>query len=104
MSFVGPLKQAAPAARTLERNSDRMQCEVLLFAQLADAVGEARLTIDLPDQSTVADGLHKLAEAHEPIAKMIAHIAVAVDEQYAARETVLRNGQTIALIPPVSGG
>ena len=81
-----------------------MQCEVLLFAQLAEAIGETRLTIDLPEESTVADALHKLAETHEPIKRMSAHIAVAVNEQYAPRETVLQSGQTIALIPPVSGG
>ncbi len=81
-----------------------MQCTVLLFAQLAEALNTRQLTIDLPDNSTVTDALDLLANRHEAIASMRDSIAVAVDEAYAGMETMLTNDCTIALIPPVSGG
>ncbi len=81
-----------------------MQCTVLLFAQLAEALDTRQLTIELPDDSTVADALDLLASRHEVIATMRDHIAVAVDETYAGLPTTLTPDCTIALIPPVSGG
>ena len=81
-----------------------MKCEVLLFAQIRDAVGRDRLEIELPVGAKVRDALDALASKHEAIAKTRSQLAVAVDERYANTETVLREGCTIALIPPVSGG
>ncbi len=81
-----------------------MQCTVLLFAQLAEALDTRQLTIDLPDDSTVGNALDLLADQYEAIANMRDSIALAVDEAYAGMETVLTNDCTIALIPPVSGG
>ncbi len=81
-----------------------MQCHVLLFAQLAEAIGSDRLMIELPEGATVADALAVLSKAHEAIATTANAIAVAVNEQYCATTAVLSDGDTIALIPPVSGG
>ncbi len=81
-----------------------MQCHVLFFAQLAEAIGSDRLTIELPEGATVAEALSVLSKAHEAIAATANAIAVAVNEQYSAATVVLKNGDTIALIPPVSGG
>ena len=81
-----------------------MTVEVLLFAQLAEAIGKTRVTVELADDATVADALATLATKHAVIAAMQDRIAIAVDETYARPETVLRAGQIIALIPPVSGG
>ena len=81
-----------------------MKCEVLLFAQIRDALGADRLTIELRDGATVREAMDALAAQHEPIAQIRTQVAVAVDEAYVTQERVLRDGCTIALIPPVSGG
>ena len=81
-----------------------MQCQVLLFAQLAQAIGKDRITIELSNGSTVNDALTKLAQEHEIIAQMRNSIAVAINEQYCNANTEIKDGNTIALIPPVSGG
>ncbi len=81
-----------------------MRCQVLLFAQLAETIGTDRLTIELPEGATVADALAVLSKAHEAIATTANAIAVAVNEQYCPVAQVLSDGDTIALIPPVSGG
>lgn len=81
-----------------------MRLTVLLFAQLADAVGARSIQIDLPDGATVAQAIDALAASHSSIAVMRDRIAVAVDERYVPPTTGLSQGQVMALIPPVSGG
>lgn len=85
-----------------------MQLTVLLFANLAELLGERSLTIELDDDdgdaTTVRALLDALIAQHPALEPWADRIAVAVDEQYATRETILREGQTVALIPPVSGG
>ncbi len=81
-----------------------MRCEVLLFAQLAEAVGTFRLTIELPGGVTAGEALQELSNKHEAIATLRDTLAIAVNEQYCTETTVLGDGDTLALIPPVSGG
>ncbi len=81
-----------------------MRCEILLFAQLAEAIGTDRLAISLPEGATVADVLAKVANDHEAIASVRSALAVAVNERYCSPSRALSDGDTIALIPPVSGG
>jgi molybdopterin converting factor subunit 1 len=81
-----------------------MRCHVLLFANLAEAVGADHLDLDLPDDATVADAVDALAAAHPSIAEARATLAVAVDEAYCNGDTLLHDAATLALIPPVSGG
>ena len=81
-----------------------MQCQVLLFAQLAQAIGKDRITIELSKGATVNDALNELAQKHELIAQMRNSIAVAINEQYCNANTEIKDGDTLALIPPVSGG
>ena len=81
-----------------------MVVTVLLFAHLAETSGAERLSIDLPAGSTVADALDRLAGTHPSIAAIRPILAVAVNERYAATDQILCDGDTLALIPPVSGG
>jgi len=81
-----------------------MKCRVLLFAQLAEAAGRREIEIDLPEGATVGDALAVLGREHEAIDVIRDRIAVAVNEKYGALRDTLHDGDTIALIPPVSGG
>ncbi len=81
-----------------------MQCSILLFAQLAETVGANHLTLEVSDGSTVSDALDTLSARHPGIAELRPILAVAVNERYSTQTTVLTDGDTIALIPPVSGG
>ena len=81
-----------------------MHCTVLLFAQLAESIGSDRLTLQLPDDATIERALDELGSQHETIALMRDTLAVAIDDRSCARNTTLYDGDTLALIPPVSGG
>ena len=86
------------------QGSPCMKCKILLFAQLAEAAGEKELTLELPEGASVADALDALCGRYSAVAALRDRIAVAVDESYAPADTLLDDGCTLALIPPVSGG
>jgi molybdopterin converting factor subunit 1 len=81
-----------------------VRVNVLLFAQAADAAGRRALALDLPDGATVADALDRLLRDHPALAPLRRTLAVAVDETYRPHSAALADGNTIAIIPPVSGG
>lgn len=81
-----------------------MQIQVKLFAILKDRAGAAELHLDLPDESTVAIAKSEIASRFPPIAAMMDRVAFAVNRDYAKPESVLHDGDELALIPPVSGG
>ena len=47
-----------------------MKCTVLLFAQLREAVGKERLSIELPNGSRVGVALDALSKQHQAISAM----------------------------------
>ena len=80
-----------------------MSITVLLFASYADALGAPSVSVDLPDESTVADVLAEIGR--RPGGEMLPQSPlVAVNQRYAASSTRVHVGDEIALIPPVAGG
>jgi len=77
---------------------------VLLFAALREAVGEKSLELELRDSATVADLLAQLEAKHRVFVGHRGRLLVARNEERAAPSAVLRDGDEVALLPPVSGG
>lgn len=80
------------------------RCTILLFAQLAEQLNSRSIDIELDEGATVRDLIETLCRTHPALTPWRESLAVAINERYAARETVIESGQMIALIPPVSGG
>ncbi len=80
-----------------------MTVTVLLFASYADALGGPSLDVDLPAEATVADLLATIRR--RPGAHVLpAQPMVAVNQRYARSAATIRDGDEVALIPPVAGG
>jgi molybdopterin converting factor subunit 1 len=81
-----------------------MRVCVLYFGVLKDVVGRGRSEMDLAEGASVAE----LLEVHRGLAKgsesVWDSIAVAVNQEYARAGDVLKDGDEVALLPPVSGG
>ena len=81
-----------------------MRVCVLYFGVLKDLVGHGRSEMNLAEGASVAE----LLEAHRGLAKgqdaLWESIAVAVNQEYARAGDVLKDGDEVALLPPVSGG
>jgi len=79
-----------------------MQVRVLCFGVLKDRLGAEAAELALPEGATVAVLLESLgARLTSPLLK---GIAVSVNAEYATKEHVLRDGDEVGLLPPVSGG
>jgi molybdopterin synthase catalytic subunit len=76
-----------------------MQIRVRLFAALRERAGIAERQLELAEGASVADVWRELELGDEPPG-----IAYARNREYASRDTVLADGDEVALIPPVSGG
>jgi len=81
-----------------------MQCQVLLFSELADVIGAKRIILDLPQGTSVEEVLEIICAQYPDMAAHRPTVATAVDEAYCPRSEILQEGSTLALIPPVSGG
>lgn len=78
-----------------------MSVTVLYFASLRDAAGVASETLPLPAS---LPALYAELRARHGFALPAERLRVAVDGDFAAWDSPLREGCEIAFIPPVSGG
>lgn len=81
-----------------------MRVLVLYFAAAKEAAGCASETIDLPDGATVASLMGIVSRARPALARLLPALRAAVGERFAPPSEVLESGDTIALLPPASGG
>jgi molybdopterin converting factor subunit 1 len=81
-----------------------MQTRVLLFAALREAAGTRDLTLELPPGTSVLELRARLAAQYPRLGPLLGNVAAAVNEEYVPGDHPLREGDVVALIPPVSGG
>jgi molybdopterin converting factor small subunit len=88
-----------------------MRVKLLYFGVLKDLLAESDAATDLPDGSTVGEllrifrGRTSNSRAGSEMTEQVwSSLAVAVNREYAAAGAMLREGDEVALLPPVSGG
>ena len=79
-----------------------MQIRVLYFGVLKDVMGHGNALMDVADDASVATLLELHRESRA--SSVWDSIAVAVNQEYARATDVLKDGDEVALLPPVSGG
>jgi MoaE-MoaD fusion protein len=81
-----------------------MRVTVLFFGVLREMLASEGQTLDLPAGATTDAVLGYFRErfSHQP--KLWSSLAVAVNQSYAPAGCLLRDGDEVALLPPVSGG
>jgi molybdopterin synthase sulfur carrier subunit len=82
----------------------KIKINIRFFASVRDIVGEREKTLLLPEDSRVDRVLKDLKKQYPQLSMMIDRSFVALNEEYAAHNTLLKEGDTLAIIPPVSGG
>lgn len=81
-----------------------MRVHVLPFGMLKDWLGSSGSTVELEFGATVSDLLVRIADHHPGHSAGLRGIAVSVNAEYAGAGHVLREGDEVGLLPPVSGG
>ena len=72
------------------------------FAAVREALGAEELRVELQPGTTAGALRQRLGEATPALLRV--PVAYAVNRDYAQAETVLRDGDEVAFIPPISGG
>ena len=81
-----------------------MRVTVRLFARLRDIAGAGELVRQLPDGATARNLWDTLAVDHADMADYRDAVSTAINAEYAKMDRVLRDGDEVAFLPPVSGG
>ncbi len=82
-----------------------MQIEVLFFAAARERAGVGACELALNEGATILDALVALEGRFAALAPLRPYLRVALNEAFAADLTArIKAGDTLALIPPVSGG
>lgn len=81
-----------------------MLIRVLYFGVLKDVFHVESESVDLPEGATAGAALRFLRERTSNEDAPWNSLAMAVNREYATVTTALREGDELALLPPVSGG
>ncbi len=81
-----------------------MKIDVLFFATLKEKTGRERLSLEVEEGVTVAALKARLAAEIPSIAPNLPTTLVSVNHEFAFAEDRLKDGDEVALFPPVSGG
>lgn len=81
-----------------------MQIRILFFGVLKDIVGRNHDEVKLPEGSSVGDLIAYCESRFPGVRESLSSVAIAVNHQYAGPGSTLREGDEVALLPPVSGG
>lgn len=80
-----------------------MKIQILLFGIARDIVGKSRLELDT-NQPLDVTSFKKLLKDKYPKMNHLSYFKVAINQEFADDHQILKEGDEVALIPPVSGG
>lgn len=81
-----------------------MKVKVKLFAAFREVVGVKEEDLDLSDGITVDGLLDEYVRRFPALGRYREHIILSVNREYGAPARVLREGDEVSFLPPVSGG
>lgn len=80
-----------------------MKVDILTFGITKQIIGQTIFSVDVPESCTVSQLKMQLEKKFADL-KNLGSLHIAVNNDYADMDRVLKVGDEIALIPPVSGG
>ncbi|KXZ55492.1 hypothetical protein GPECTOR_2g1041 [Gonium pectorale] len=83
-----------------------MQIKVLYFAKSREVAGIAEQAFNLPDGADTADLLQHIISSHPALESVMKTCVFALNQEYLRPEDkeALKDGDEVAVIPPLSGG
>jgi len=81
-----------------------MQISILFFASAQDATGCSDLMWECAEGTTVEQCVLELQTRHPALIALAPRLRFAVNAEFADPSAVLKPGDTLAMLPPMSGG
>jgi molybdopterin converting factor subunit 1 len=82
----------------------KMKINVLFFGACREVAGASELSFDLPAPADVARAWDEIKKRFPNLEKFERSALFAVNEEHARKDQPLKEGDTLAIFPPVSGG
>ncbi len=84
--------------------SAKLEVIVKFFASARDIVGEKDLTVELDKESKVDDLMEQLYDQYPDLEDMKEQLLISVNKDRTDKDENLKDGDEIAVMPPVTGG
>lgn len=81
-----------------------IEIKVLLFAGYREALGQSQLSLQVPGSTTAGEVFQILSGAAPALDALRPYTSFAVNREVCPPEHVLRQGDEVAFLQPVSGG
>ena len=81
-----------------------MRVRILYFQNVKLRAGTPEEFMEVPEGATVAELTEKIVAAHPEIGPIARSLLFAVNEEQVGQSHLLTDGDTLALMPPFSGG
>ena len=81
-----------------------MQVTVKFFSFLQSITGQARLSVELPEGTALAELSSSLYRQFDGLAAIEHQTVMLINRQRASPETILRQGDDVLLLPFLGGG
>src|SRR5439155_17421685 len=82
----------------------RIHVHVLFFGAARDAAGAEEIDIELKSPATEGTARKEILSAYPELQRFGKSLLFAVNQEYAEPNREIRNGDELAIFPPVSGG
>ena len=87
-----------------ENPNNEIAVKVLFFGAARDAVGQTEVNVSLKGNSTAAKAFEEVLEKFPKLRRFGRSLLFAVNQEYAAADREVKDGDELAVFPPVSGG
>jgi molybdopterin converting factor subunit 1 len=81
-----------------------VRISILYFASVKDATGISMESIDLSKDTSIREMLSKISIVYPKLKHILNIIQISVNYRIVDLNTVLKEGDEVALLPPISGG
>ncbi|MER5174540.1 MAG: molybdopterin converting factor subunit 1 [Candidatus Nitrosocosmicus sp.] len=84
--------------------TSQIHITILYFASVKDATGLRMEAIELPRDTSIEKLLTKISLTYPNIQSILNIIQISVNYKVVNMDTILKDGDEVALLPPISGG
>jgi MoaE-MoaD fusion protein len=87
-----------------QKMNSTIRISILYFATVKDATGIRMELIDLSNDTSIREMLSKISIIYPKLKHILNNIQISVNYRIVDLNTVLKEGDEVALLPPISGG
>ncbi len=87
-----------------ERAGERIRVRILFFGAAREVAGCSEMELDLNAPATSSSALEEILARYTDLRRFGRSLLFAVNQEYAREDVVVREGDELAVFPPVSGG